>query len=564
MYTSFYNFKKKPFQLSADPEFIWLGKQHKEALDTLKYGVLDNEGFLLITGDVGTGKTTLINTLINSLTDDMIFASVPDPSLSRIDFFNYIAASFGIEKEFTTKGAFIAHFQKFLLDAHHRKKKVLLIIDESQLLTHELFEELRLLGNIERETKKLINIFFVGQNELIQILRQQKNRAVRQRLTLNYNIDPLTPDETYKYITHRLKVAGTNRTIFQASAVQEIFMYSGGFPRRINVICDNALLAGYVREKQIIDADIIHECAKDLDIKIYENHRDSNETEAPPLPDPAAIIDTKKVISGAAKKEKKRSGTEKALIGFIGLLLLFIGIRWGVLNTGFQFENLFSQNLDMNGVQETKIRYSMSTDQEPLDKDNRLSNKKKGWEEAIPPETIPNYEVLRQVDENKISVEREAGIKKEDLTLSAIPPSKEQTRLNKSHQDVADLSPDQSASMKKGLFLPEEPIIIRFKYDTNTPIEKDYSKLKDFAEALLMYPEKKIMISGYTDFDGNNYYNLKLSEFRANLINSYLVGKGIDPSQMESKGFGSSNPIASNSTSQGKMMNRRVEIKLKK
>ena len=563
MYTSFYNLKKKPFQLSADPEFIWLGKQHREALDTLKQGVLDNEGFLLITGDVGTGKTTLINTLIQSLTDDVIFAPVPDPSLSRIDFFNYIAASFGIDKEFATKGTFIAHFQKFLLDAHNRKKKVLLIIDESQLLTHELLEELRLLGNIEKANKKLINIFFVGQNELIQILRQKENRAVRQRLTLNYNIDPLTPYETDKYITHRFKIAGAHQTIFQASAVQEIFMYSGGFPRRINVICDHALLTGYVREKQIIDADIIHECTKDLDINIYEKNRNTNVIETPSLVNPAAKAKTNVIVSGADQKEEKRFWAEKALLGITGLVLLFIFIWWGISSTGFPFGKLFYRNLDMNGVQERNTIYSMSTEQESPFKDNRLSNEEKGREAAIPPGTIPNDEMVRQVDKNKLSVEKETGIKKEDLTLSSIPPSKAQTRSNKSNQGTVDLSLDQSAGMKKGLLLPDEPIIIKFKYDTNTPMEKDYSKLEDFAETLLMYPEKKIMISGYTDSDGNNYYNLKLSEFRANLISNYLIGKGIDPSQMESKGFGSSNPIESNDTPQGKMMNRRVEIKLK-
>lgn len=564
MYTSFYNLKKKPFQLSADPEFIWLGKQHKEALDTLKYGVLDNEGFLLITGDVGTGKTTLIHTLIHSLTDNIIFASVPDPSLSRIDFFNYIAASFGIDKEFNTKGTFIAHFQKFLIDAHHRKKKVLLIIDESQLLTHELLEELRLLGNIEKATKKLINIFFVGQNELIQILRQKENRAVRQRLTLNYNIDPLTPDETDKYITHRLKIAGALQTIFQPSAVQEIFMYSGGFPRRINVICDHALLTGYVREKQIIDADIIHECAKDLDIKLYKKNRDTNVIETPSLVKSVAKTKTNEIVSRANQKEKNRFGTEKVLLGIAGLILFFVVIWWQISGMGFQFEKFFPRDLDRNGVQGKKILYSISTDQETPGKDNRLSNEEKGREEAISLEKIPNDEVVRQTDENQISVERETGIKKDDLTLSAIPPSKEQTRSNKSHQGAVVPSSDHSAGVKKELSLPEEPIIIKFKHNTNTPVEKDYSKLEDFSEALLMYPETKIMVSGYTDSDGSNSYNLKLSEFRANLIGNYLLGKGIDPSRIELKGFGSSNPIASNDTSQGKIMNRRVEIKLKK
>ena len=170
MYTSFYKLKIKPFQLSSDPDFMWLGKQHKEALATLKYGILHNQGFLLLTGDVGTGKTTLIHALIQSLTHDIICTSVPDPSLSKLDFFNYIAASFGIEQEFSSKGTFLVQFRKFLLDAYDNKKKVLLIIDESQLLTQELLEEIRLLSNIEKTNTKLINIFFIGQNELIKII----------------------------------------------------------------------------------------------------------------------------------------------------------------------------------------------------------------------------------------------------------------------------------------------------------------------------------------------------------------------------------------------------------
>jgi len=133
MYTSFYNLKAKPFQISSDPDFMWLGEKHKEALATLKYGVLDNKGFLLLTGDVGTGKTTLINSLIQSLSDDIICTSVTDPSLSKLEFFNYIASSFGIDQDFLSKGAFLVQFRKFLLHAYDSHKKVLLIIDEAQL-----------------------------------------------------------------------------------------------------------------------------------------------------------------------------------------------------------------------------------------------------------------------------------------------------------------------------------------------------------------------------------------------------------------------------------------------
>ncbi len=290
MYTSFYNLHLKPFQISSDPAFMWFGEKHREALATLRYGILDNKGFLLLTGDVGTGKTSLINTLIQSLSDDIICTSVPDPSLEKMDFFNYIAASFGMDMEFTTKGKFLYHFRQFLMDANAGDKQVLLIIDEAQLMTQEMLEEIRLLSNIEKPDTKLINIFFVGQNEFNEILNRKQNRAVRQRLTLNYNLDPLTPDETAEYIKYRLKVAGTDEEIFDYSAVQEIFMYSGGFPRRINILCDHSLLSGYVQKTKTINDLIVKECAKELKIPAHVRNRDINGFDENPQKKPAPVL----------------------------------------------------------------------------------------------------------------------------------------------------------------------------------------------------------------------------------------------------------------------------------
>jgi len=332
MYTSFYGLKKKPFQISSDPAFMWFGEKHKEALATLKYGILDNKGFLLLTGDVGTGKTTLINSLLESLDEDVICMSVPDPGLEKLDFFNYIASSFGIEEQFSTKGTFLVRFRQFLTKASDDNKKVLLIIDEAQLLTQELLEEIRLLSNIEKTDAKLINIFFVGQNEFNEILNREQNRAVRQRLTLNYNIDPLTPDETYEYISHRLKIAGAQHPIFTQNATQEVFMYSGGFPRRINVICDHSLLSGYVQEKKEIDGMIVKDCAKELKIPSHIRNRDINGFTSyhnpPPHPEQiipkphsqVAVEHTKPLIYQQEQPQKKSSS-----FGFwLGLLFLIL------------------------------------------------------------------------------------------------------------------------------------------------------------------------------------------------------------------------------------------------
>ena len=190
MYLSYYNLKAKPFQMSTDPAFLWLGEKHREALAVLKYAVLENKGVLALTGDVGTGKTTLINALLKSLGEDTITATIYDPRLEVLDFFNTVAAAFKIEGPFDGKGKFILKFMDFLIKTHERNQKILLIIDEAQGINEDLLEEIRLLSNLEAKYTRLLNIFFVGQNEFIDILQKYENRALRQRVTIRYHIEP--------------------------------------------------------------------------------------------------------------------------------------------------------------------------------------------------------------------------------------------------------------------------------------------------------------------------------------------------------------------------------------
>ncbi len=266
MYLSHYNLIRKPFQLTTDPRFLWLGEKHKEALATLKYGVVDQKGFLLVTGDVGTGKTTLINALLESLEDDTYVANITNPSLDLIDFFNFIAISFNIHKKFDNKVDFIVHFSRFLKKVYSEKKNVLLIIDEAHSLSKELLENIRLLSNIELPEEKLINIFFVGQNEINQTLASQECRALRQRIMLTYQIKPLSEVETFEYIKRRLKVAGTEVKLFSRKAIQEVYNFSHGYPRLINTICDHSLLTGYARDLKKIPSAVIKECAQELSL----------------------------------------------------------------------------------------------------------------------------------------------------------------------------------------------------------------------------------------------------------------------------------------------------------
>ena len=192
MYQSFYSLNSKPFQITTDPKFLWLGEKHKEALATLKYGLLENKGFLLLTGDIGTGKTALINALIKIIDVAAIVATIPDPGLDSLDFFNILAEEFKMNRRFDSKGAFLIQLKHFLHNAFDADKKVLLVVDEAQMLNHDLLEQIRLLSNIEMNNRKLINIFFVGQTEFSNMLREERNKAIRQRIGVTFHINPLT------------------------------------------------------------------------------------------------------------------------------------------------------------------------------------------------------------------------------------------------------------------------------------------------------------------------------------------------------------------------------------
>jgi len=274
-----------------------LGEKHEEALATLRYGVLDNKGFLLLTGDVGTGKTTLLNALLRTLDKNTFVAFLRDPALEQLDFFQYIAHAFGMKIDnINSKVSFLIQFENFLQDAYTNKRKVLLIIDEAQRMSQEILEEVRLLSNIEHEESKLLNIFFVGQIEFNDIIHLPENRALRQRITVNYNIEELSEEETRKYIKHRLDIASSKEEIgfftpvqkkdngeyvrqglrlplpevreeiFTIDAIKEIYAFSKGYPRLINIICDRALLTGFVEESKSITLKHIKECIQELEI----------------------------------------------------------------------------------------------------------------------------------------------------------------------------------------------------------------------------------------------------------------------------------------------------------
>ena len=274
MYLSFYQLNKKPFEITTDPKFLWLSEKHKEPLAKMQYGILENKGCLMLTGDVGTGKTTLIHALLETLGNDVITATINDPDLDTSGFFTILAAAFKMESCFDSKASFILHFREFLNTAFVENKKVLLIIDEAQRATPEVLEELRNLSNLEKHYTKLINIFFVGQKEFNSILRSPELRALRQRIIIDHYIGPLTREETGEYIHHRLKVAGSKKMLFNPRAVDQVHKLSRGYPRLINIVCDIALVSGYVDGNKVIKPETVRECTKNLSI-----HNDLDSTD---------------------------------------------------------------------------------------------------------------------------------------------------------------------------------------------------------------------------------------------------------------------------------------------
>lgn len=268
MYLDYYELKKLPFRTNPDPKFLWFGEKHKEALSFLKSGMLKRDGFLLLTGDVGTGKTSLIRYLLTSTDASAIIATISNPMVPVIDFYNFLSEGFKLDNKFADKANFFIHFKKFLLKTYSEHKLVFVIIDAAQTLNHDRLEEIRLLSNIEFENQKLLNIFFVGQIATETILMDPRNKATSQRINMSYQLQPLDEHETIHYIAHRLKVAGAKRGIFTDDACKKIFDIADGIPRLINSICDCALLSGYVKDHKIIDPIVIRECQIEENIPI--------------------------------------------------------------------------------------------------------------------------------------------------------------------------------------------------------------------------------------------------------------------------------------------------------
>lgn len=266
MYCKFYGLKERPFNVTSDPSFFFLSQKHKEALSHLYYGVTQRKGIILITGEIGAGKTTLCRFFLSQLGKSIKTAFILNPHFSDIQLLEAIVKDFGINTTDKTRLSIVSELNKFLLSESECGNNVVLIIDEAQNLKPNQLEQIRLLSNLETEKEKLIQIVLVGQPELNHKLNLLELRQLQQRIMVRFHITPLNAEEVRNYINHRLNIAGSaGRLSFTDQAIQSITDFSTGVPRVINIICDRALLAGFVEETTTLDLNIIKRCIDELD-----------------------------------------------------------------------------------------------------------------------------------------------------------------------------------------------------------------------------------------------------------------------------------------------------------
>jgi general secretion pathway protein A len=302
MYKRYYGLLRNPFELLPDSGTLFLSETHKEGLATLRYGILSKKGFLLLTGGVGTGKTTLINVLVKSVRPIVNVCVLSNPLLSSSEFFLYIASELGLS--FTNKVNFLRDFSDFLKKKQKKYNRTLLIFDEAQALPVELLEEIRLLSNLAGDNLNVLSIFLVGQPELLDRLADARLLPLRQRIGIRFHLTPFSSEDTQQYILFRLNKAGArNPQIFSKKAMEIIFQTTHGNPRLINVLCDHALISGFSKGELSIDEVNIMECIQELH-----------------LPGDTATFD---LLPLSSRKKRKR---RRLVLLLIALFLALLGI----------------------------------------------------------------------------------------------------------------------------------------------------------------------------------------------------------------------------------------------
>ena len=304
MYRQFYGLRDIPFRLAPDPQYLFKTESLLEVFANLQYGIENGKGIVVVTGEVGTGKTTLINKLLEWLRAQQVpTAFIFNSRMNVPQFLDYMMADFGIPCDTRSKSQILLRLYHWLLERYRAGETAVLIVDEAQNLGDDVLEEIRMMTNLETFTEKLLQIVLVGQTELEVKLKQPNLRQLRQRLTLRAKTHPLTADESRAYIQQRLRIAGSNgQPIFDEEAVNAIHRYSNGIPRVVNLISEHCLVSAFVDQQKRVSANIVDAVARDFDLG--ENHHAPHAAAPPPAADKFDLVDALKTLSNLAEKLK--------------------------------------------------------------------------------------------------------------------------------------------------------------------------------------------------------------------------------------------------------------------
>lgn len=314
MYESFYGLTAKPFQLQPDPSFFFASKGHKRAMAYLEYGLSQGEGFIIITGEVGAGKTTLMRTLFKKLeSEEIISAQIVNTYLNADEVLRMVAAAFGLNIENITKASLLLELEKFLRQCDQQGKRALLVVDEAQNLSADTLEQLRMLSNYQTDDRPLLQTFLLGQPEFRRILLGNNMQQLRQRVIATYHLGPMDALETRAYIEHRLKMVGwRDDPVIQDGAFYLIHEQSGGIPRKINTLCDRMLIMGYLDELHNFGAHEVNEVIQDI-----EQEFDSTGLE---LDEPNLPLDNTSNSPEVEQMGDRLNKMEKSVISVLDLL----------------------------------------------------------------------------------------------------------------------------------------------------------------------------------------------------------------------------------------------------
>ena len=545
MYNNFFGFSEKPFEATPDPKFLYLTEGLRETLATLVYGINERRGFIIIIGEPGTGKTTLLNAAADQFDENVKVAFIFNTSLAFKDMLHMVLVDLNLAKteESLTKRNAIQRLNDFALRQNESGGNIALIIDEAQNLNRNSLENLRLLSNLQTRNHKLIQIVLAGQPELDITLQKRELRQLVQRIGLRRHTNPLNEKDAYEYIQHRLKVAKyEGPQLFGNRAKKLIWSYSQGIPRTINFLCDNSLLAGYALERKRIDSAIVEEAIQDLSGKSFE---EPSENSVDPEKDYYIFqmegSGDKIYKPTIAQEDQPNANLQKTPKRYI----ISENMRKLFFPNGKRFNKLEKTNVEVGRVKQVESESVVAT--------------KKLLRRGAPI-FIALIAMLLII----------AGILFFKLDNRDSATAYQNDRVPKLDTEKVPSLPDRNLSLVKAdtekpspLSFPDDHLVIYFNHNSFEISDASLGILNRLAKLLINKQETKILITGYTDSTGPKSYNKAISKRRAETVKNYLINNGVSLSKITAVGLGSQDFIASNETEKGRRLNRRVEIQLK-